>query len=55
MVVSKCRERLAVNKQGSHRFYTERFYVKKLNELESKEQYRVEVLNRFAGMDDLDA
>jgi hypothetical protein len=33
----------------------ERFNLKKLNEVEGKEQYRVKVLNRFAGLEDLDA
>jgi hypothetical protein len=40
-VVAKARERLAVNKQRSHRFHVERFNLKKLNEVESKEQYHV--------------
>jgi hypothetical protein len=31
----------------------ERFNLKKLNEVESKEQYHVEVSNRFAAMEDL--
>jgi hypothetical protein len=43
LMVAKVRERLAVNKQRSHRFHMERFNLKKLNEVEGKEQYRVEV------------
>jgi hypothetical protein len=31
----------------------ERFNLKKLNEVEGKEQYRVEVSNRFAALEDL--
>jgi hypothetical protein len=54
-VVAKVRERLAVNKQRSHRFHMERFNLKKLNGLEGKEQYRVEISNRFAALEDLDA
>jgi hypothetical protein len=54
-VVAKIRERLAVNKQGSHKCHMERFNLKKLNELEDKEKYRVEVSNRFAELEDLDA
>jgi hypothetical protein len=54
-VVAKVREGLAVNKQRSHRFHMERFILKKLNEVEGKEQYRVEVSNRFAALKDLDA
>jgi hypothetical protein len=33
----------------------ERFNLKKLNEVESKEKYRVAVSNRFAALEDLDA
>jgi hypothetical protein len=33
----------------------ERFNLKKLNGAEGKEQYRVEVSNRFAAFEDLDA
>jgi hypothetical protein len=33
----------------------ERFNLKKLNEVEGKEQYHVEVSNRFAALKDLDA
>jgi hypothetical protein len=54
LVVAKVRKRLAVNKQRSHRFHMERFNLKKLNEVESKEQYNVEVSNRFAALEDLD-
>jgi hypothetical protein len=54
LVVAKVRERLAVNKQRSHRFHVERFNLKKLNEDERKGQYLVEVSNRFAALEDLD-
>jgi hypothetical protein len=53
-VVAKLRERLTVNKQGSQRFDMERFNPKKLNDVEGKEQFRVEVSNRFAASEDLD-
>jgi hypothetical protein len=52
LVVAKIRERIAVNKQGSHKFHMERFNLKKLNEVEGKEKYRVEVSHRFAALDD---
>jgi hypothetical protein len=55
LVVAKIRERLAVNKQGSHKFHMERFNLKKLNKIEGKEKYCVEVSNRFAALEDLDA
>jgi hypothetical protein len=54
LVVAKFRERLAVNKQGSHKYHTERFNLNKLKEVEGKEKYRVEVSNRFAALEDLD-
>jgi endonuclease/exonuclease/phosphatase family metal-dependent hydrolase len=41
LVVEKVRERLAVKKQRSQRFDMERFHLKKLNEIEGKEQFRV--------------
>jgi hypothetical protein len=41
--VAKVREGLAGNKQRSHIFHRERFNLKKLNDLEGKEQYRVEI------------
>jgi hypothetical protein len=54
-VVANVRDRLAVNKQRSHRFHMQRFDLKKLSEVECKEQYRFEVSNRFAVLEDLDA
>jgi 50S ribosomal subunit-associated GTPase HflX len=53
-VVAKVRERLAVNKQRSHRFHMERYNLKKLNEVDDKEQCHVEVSNRFGALEDLD-
>jgi hypothetical protein len=47
LVVAKVRERLAVNKQRSHGFHMGRFNLKKLNEAEGKEQYRVEEEDRL--------
>jgi hypothetical protein len=47
LVVAKVRERLAVNKQRSQRFHVERFNLKKLNEVEGKGKYRVEVSNNM--------
>jgi hypothetical protein len=55
VIVAKVRKRLAVNKQRSHRFHMERFSHKKLSEIEGKEQFRVEVSNRFSASEDLDA
>jgi hypothetical protein len=46
-------ERLAVSKQTMHIFLMERFNLKKLNEVVNKEQYRVEISNRFAALENL--
>jgi hypothetical protein len=54
LVVAKVRERLAVCKQTVHRFHMERFNLKKLNEVEGKEQYWVEISNGFAALENLD-
>jgi hypothetical protein len=54
-LVVKIRESLAVNKQGSHKYQMEKFNLKKLNNVEGKEKYRVEVSNKFAALEDLDA
>jgi hypothetical protein len=51
--VAKFRERLAVSKQQPQRFHAERFNLKKLNEVESKEQYRVEISERIAAIENL--
>jgi hypothetical protein len=45
-VVAKVRERLAVNKQRSPRLHMERLKLKKLNEVEGKDKYYVEVSNK---------
>jgi hypothetical protein len=42
-VVAKVRERLAVNKQRSQSIHMERFNLKKLNEVEGKGQFCIEV------------
>jgi hypothetical protein len=55
LVEAKIRERLAVIKQRSHRFQREKFSLKKLNDVESKGKLRVEVSNRTAALENLDA
>jgi hypothetical protein len=54
LVVAKVRERLAVNKQTSQKFNMERFNLKKLNDVEGKKQFHIEVSNRFGALEDLD-
>jgi hypothetical protein len=41
--MAKVRERLAVNKQRSHRFHIEMFNLKELIEIDGKEKCHVEV------------
>jgi hypothetical protein len=53
-VVAKVRERLAMSKQTTHRVHMERLNHKKLNEVEGKEQYHVEISNSFAALENLD-
>jgi hypothetical protein len=53
-VVAKDRESLAVNKQRSYKFNMEGFNLKKLNEVDGKDQYRVVVPNRFANLETSD-
>jgi hypothetical protein len=54
-VLTKVKKRLAVNKQGSHIFQMERYNLKKSNEVGGNEQFRVDVSNRFAALEDLEA
>jgi hypothetical protein len=41
-------------KQTTHRLLMERFNLKKLNEVDRKEQYLIEISNRFASLEKLD-
>jgi hypothetical protein len=54
LVVAKIRERPEVRKQTMNRFHMERFNLKKLNKVEGKELYCVEISNRFAAMENSD-
>ena len=53
LVVAKVKERLAVNKQAAQKFNGIRFNFRKLNELEVRKQFKIEILNRFATLDNL--
>jgi uncharacterized metal-binding protein YceD (DUF177 family) len=53
VVVANLRERLAMCKQTTQRVYMERFNFKKLNEVEGKEQYCIQISNRFAALENL--
>ena len=51
--IAKVRERLAVGKQAAQRFDRQRFNLRKLNEPEVREQYQIEITNRFAALENL--
>jgi len=44
-------ERIAVGKQAAQRFHRHRFNLRKLNEPEVREQYQIEITNRFAALE----
>jgi len=52
-VVAKLKERLAVHKQVAQKFVEERFNIRKLNELEVRKQYHIQISERFAALDKL--
>ena len=51
LVIAKVRERLAVGKQAAQRFHRQRFNLRKLNEPKVREQYQIEITNRFAALE----
>ena len=53
LVVAKARKRLAVSKQAAQKFDGETFNHKKLNELEVRKQYQIQISNRFAALENL--
>jgi hypothetical protein len=52
--VVKLRERISVSKRTRQNFDLERFDLKKLDDVEVKEKYQVEISNRFAALESLD-
>jgi hypothetical protein len=53
LVVAKFRERLAVRKHATQKFDGEKFNLRKLNDLEVRKQYKVEITNRFAALENV--
>jgi hypothetical protein len=53
LVVAKFRESLAVTKQAAQKFDVERFILRKLNELEVRKRYWIEISKRFAALENL--
>jgi hypothetical protein len=52
-VVVRVRERLAVRKQAAQKSDGERFNLRKLNDLEVRKQYQIEITNRFAALENV--
>jgi hypothetical protein len=52
--VAKLRERISVSKRARQNFDLERFGLKKLDDVQVKEKYQVEISNIFAALDILD-
>jgi len=52
-VVEKVREILAVRKQAVQKFDGGRFNLRKLNDLEFRKQYQIEITNRFASLENV--
>jgi len=52
-VVAKVREILAVSKQAAQKFDVERCHLKGLSELEIREQYKINISNRFTALETL--
>ena len=53
LVFAKVRESLAVSKQTAQKFDRERLNHRKLNELELRKHYQIEITNRFAALENL--
>jgi hypothetical protein len=51
--VAKIRERLAVRKQAAQKFNGGSFNLRKLNDLEVRKQYQIEITNSFAALENV--
>ena len=51
--MAKVRERLAVRKQAAQKSDGGRFNLRKLNDLEVRKQYQIEITNRFAALENV--
>jgi hypothetical protein len=54
LVVTTIGQRLSVSKRAAQKFHDERFDLKKLNDVDVKEQYQVKISNRFTSLETLD-
>ena len=53
LVIAKVWERLAVGKQAAQRLDRQGFNLSKLNDLEVRKQYQIDITNRFAALENL--
>ena len=53
LVVAKVRERLPVRKQAAQKSDGGRFNLRKLNDLEVRKQYQIEITNRLAALENV--
>jgi len=53
LVVAKVRERLAVRKQAARKYDGVRFNLRKLNDLEVRKKYQIEIKNRFTALENV--
>ena len=53
LVVAKVRERLTVRKQAAQKSDGGRYNLRKLNDLEVRKQYQMEITNRFAASENV--
>jgi hypothetical protein len=52
--VAKLWEIISISKQARQKFDLERFDLRMLNDVEVRENYQVEISNRFAALENLD-
>jgi hypothetical protein len=52
--VAKVRERISVSKEARQKYDLERFDLKKLDDVEVKEKYQIEISDIFATLESLD-
>jgi len=53
LVIAEVRKRLAVRKQAAQRLVRQRFKLSKLNDLEVRKEYQIDIKNRFAALDNM--
>ena len=51
LVIAKVKEKLTVGKQAAQRVDRQRFNLGKLNDLEVRKQYQIDITNRFAALE----